>query len=321
MATYDPYPGNLKKLDYDPNAVGGGVAKYYGNVMQGMPTFEPIMRNISGVLQPDTKRQIGQAAAERGVGIGSYGGANDATAMLRALGLTSQQLTDQGIQQYNQSMAAVPALSPTSLFVTPTDRSKMKLQWATSQAEINAAIQRQRESDRAAMQRAELGQETTFGVTGANIASQQRMQSERLGQESALNQAIMEQGQKALEYEQRRALANEMGLDPYGGGNASWSPSAGAGALGGYNLPSTQGGVYGGEGISGYGGSTGAMYSGAQFSNPAEEYAALQEIGPGGSYVDPYAGFMSQDYYAPGEMAYAYEQGAPPTYEDYYYGF
>jgi hypothetical protein len=307
-----PYPGNLEAFDYDPNAVGGGVAKYYGNVMQGMPTYEPIMRNISGRLQPDTTRQIAQAAAERGVGIGSYGGANDATAMLRALGLTSQDLTNQGIQQYNQTMTAVPALSPTNLFITPTDRSKMNLQWATSQAEINAALQRQREMDKAALERARVTQETAYGTTGMNVASQQRMQSERLAQQAATDAAIMEAARKAQEWEQSRALANEMGLNAWSGGGANWS---GGGPGGGITTPSTQGGVYSGSP------STGAMYSGGQFASPEAEYAMMQEIGPGGSYYDPYAGFFSQDYYAPGELATAYDYGAPPTYEDYYYGF
>lgn len=307
-----PYPGNLEAFDYDPNAVGGGVAKYYGNVMQGMPTYDPIMRNISGRLQPDTTRQIAQAAAERGVGIGSYGGANDASAMLRALGLTSQQLTNQGIQQYGQAMATVPALRPESLFITPTDRSRMNLQWATSQAEINAAMARQRAADKAALERSKISQETAFGTTGMNVASQQRMQSERLAQEAATDAAIMEAARKAQEWEQNRALANEMGLNAWSGGGAGWTNTASAGTI---LEPSTQGGVYSGAP------STGAMYSGEKFADPAAEYAMMQEIGPGGSYYDPYAGFFSQDYYAPGEMAAAYDYGAPPTNEDYFYGF
>ena len=306
-----PYPGNPEAFSYDPTRVGGGVAQYYGTVTSALPTFEPIQRNIAGIVSPEEKRLVGQAAAERGIGIGSYGGGNDLTAYLRAMGTTSRELTNKGIEQYGRMMATVPALSPTSLFITPSQLSQMNLQWATSQADIAAGIQRQQMSDRAALERAQLQQETAYGTARIGQAGQTQRQAAQLAAEADIAAAQRAdwnayQASRA----QRSALAQNYGVggsqDPWQGGVNVPAPSAG----GGYDS------VYANYGLPGYGGNTGQFYWGDAFPSMADEYAYMQD-----QQYAPYDAYLSQDYYAPGELAYVYDTGYLPTAEDYYYGF
>lgn len=310
--TTAPYPGNPEVFSYDPEAVGGGIARYYGTVSSALPTFEPIQRNIAGTVSPEERRIVGQAAAERGIGIGSYGQGNDLTAYLRAMGTTSRELTNKGIEQYGRMMATIPALSPTSLFITPTDLSRMNLQWATSQADINAAMARQRASDQAALERARISQETAYGTARIGAASQAQRQAAQLAAEADIAAAQRADWNAYQQMRaQRAALAQNYGVggtspDPWGGGVSAPSVSAG----GGYDS------VYNSFGLPGYTGSTGQFYMGEGFASPADEYAYMQD-----QQYAPYDAYLSQDYYAPGELAYVYDTGYLPTAEDYYYGF
>lgn len=307
---------------FDPEIVGGELGQYYGTVLQNQPTFEPIMRNISGVVAPDVKRQIGQAAAERGVGIGSYGGANDASGFLRALGLTSQQLTNTGIEQYRQAFATVPQLRPESLFVSPTDRQQMNLRWAQNQAEIQAALQRQREGDRAALERAQLGQQTAFGTSriqantaAARLAAEQA-QAERNRQDTLENQARRRADAAAQAELNRQAAAAWYGgqQDPYG------APTITPGGGGSILNPSTgYDSVYGGQGLTGYGGSTGQFYSGAGFDSLQDEYNYLNDLDRSDSYFPGDFGYDVLDPVVPFEPEY----GGGDFYDDgggYYQG-
>lgn len=163
--------GTTPPYKFDPALVGSDIAEYYTTALAGQPGYTDILRNIEGVLGPDLKRQLAQTAAERGVGIGSYGGANDASALLRALGLTSLDLTNKGLEQYNKAYSAVPTLAPTSLFITPTDQANINQRWALAMAEIQAQDRRAREAAAAAERLARINQETSYGVTGANLAA------------------------------------------------------------------------------------------------------------------------------------------------------
>jgi hypothetical protein len=212
-----PYPGNPEAFAYDPEAVGGGVAQYYGLVSSALPTFEPIQRNIAGIPNPEVARRLEQAAAERGVGIGSYGGGNTTTNYLRALGLTGQELQDTGIEQYRQAMATIPALNPSDLFISPTNLSQMNLNWMTTQSELNAAMARQRAADQAALERARLSASTQIDLGRMNQATA----ASRLQAEQAAAQV---RRQDALDYNaQTRSDITDIyqtlyGDNPYYGG-------------------------------------------------------------------------------------------------------
>lgn len=109
----------------DPFGIGTGIGSYYQGALAQDPRMAAINRNISGQVAPDVRNQLAQAAAERGIGIGSYGAGNDQSAYLKALGLTSMDLTNKGIGQYGDVYDAVPQLRPGELFVNPTDEAKM----------------------------------------------------------------------------------------------------------------------------------------------------------------------------------------------------
>jgi hypothetical protein len=114
--------------EFNPLTVGGEVGDYYNAALAKDPTMAAIQRNIAGRLNPDVANQLSQAAAERGLGIGSYGGGNDMSYLLRSLGTNSMALTNLGIEQYGKAKSTVPALNPTSLFISPTDQAKMDLE-------------------------------------------------------------------------------------------------------------------------------------------------------------------------------------------------
>lgn len=131
---------------FNPQTVGGNIGQYYTAALAEQPGYPAILRNIAGMLSPEEKYAIGQGAAERGIGIGSYGAGNDATALLRALGLTSRALTEKGLQQYGAAYSAVPALSPATQFLSPSDRAQIEAQ-ARLQSErlaAEAALQKER---------------------------------------------------------------------------------------------------------------------------------------------------------------------------------
>ena len=81
------------------------------------------MSMLKGELPNDVISQIAQGAAERGIGGGNPGSPNANAAYLRALGLSSLDLTNQGSQQLTQSIADTPVpelWNPASLFVPST---------------------------------------------------------------------------------------------------------------------------------------------------------------------------------------------------------
>ena len=127
----------------DPFGIGTGIGSYYQGALAKDPRLPAINRNISGTVAPDVRNMLAQSAAERGIGIGSYGAGNDQSAFLKALGLTSMDLTNKGIGQYGEAYNQVPQLRPGDLFVNPTDEAQMKLQQQLQTENLNSAAGRQ----------------------------------------------------------------------------------------------------------------------------------------------------------------------------------
>jgi len=122
----------------DPYGIGTGIGQYYQGALAQDPRMAAINRNMSGQVAPDVRNQLAQAAAERGVGIGSYGSGNDQSAFLRSLGLTSMDLTNKGIGQYGEAYNQVPQLRPGELFVSPTDEANMATQQRLQTERLNS---------------------------------------------------------------------------------------------------------------------------------------------------------------------------------------
>lgn len=124
-------PGGVNTLD-----IGAKIGQYHTGALSDDPRMPQINRNLAGVLDPAIARNLAQASAERGVGIGSYGGGNDLTAYLRALGLTQADLQNQGVAQYGQAVTTLPQLSPATLFVSPYQSAAMNLERELSQNQL-----------------------------------------------------------------------------------------------------------------------------------------------------------------------------------------
>ena len=91
---------------------GQAIAPYLANLpnyanMVGSRT-ENITQQLKGQLPQDVINQIGQQAAERGVSSGSPGSPNANSAYLRALGLNSLQMQQQGNQNLSGAIADTP---------------------------------------------------------------------------------------------------------------------------------------------------------------------------------------------------------------------
>lgn len=81
---------------------------------------ENIGQQLKGQLPQDVINQIGQQAAERGIAGGSPGSPNANAAYLRALGLNSLQMQQQGSQNLSAAIADTPVsplFSPASMMV------------------------------------------------------------------------------------------------------------------------------------------------------------------------------------------------------------
>lgn len=95
-----------------------------------------IASQLSGELPADVVNQIAQAAAERGVGGGFSGSPNDTAAYLKALGLTSYDMTQQGQSNLSAALGRNPGAStfdPSSLIITPTQAASIANQQYANQ--------------------------------------------------------------------------------------------------------------------------------------------------------------------------------------------
>lgn len=113
---------------FNPLVQGQQVDDYMRRALANDPRMTGINQNLSGRIAPDVLRQIQQSGAERGVGTGSYGGGNDTSSMLRALGLTSMDLTNKGIGQYGDAYNSVPKVNVGDLFESESARQAREAQ-------------------------------------------------------------------------------------------------------------------------------------------------------------------------------------------------
>lgn len=111
--------GNLQNLPYVFDL--GGQANAWANeqARRALETNLPgytanlgqesanVANLLAGRVSPETMANIGIAAAERGINVGT-GSPNANAAMLRALGLTTESLQAQGAQQFAQMIAQTP---------------------------------------------------------------------------------------------------------------------------------------------------------------------------------------------------------------------
>lgn len=83
-----------------------------------------ILSLLKGQVPADVANQIAQMAAERGVSTGAIGSPNSNAALLRALGLTSLGLQQQGETELSGAVARTPTgkqFDPTTFLVSPSD--------------------------------------------------------------------------------------------------------------------------------------------------------------------------------------------------------
>lgn len=140
-------PGGPSFTTPDVSALGKDAADYMASYFENYPGMEGIQSDLAGILSPDVRRQIYQSAAERGVAIGAPGSENADAAMLRAIGLTSQQLRQQGQQNLLGAIQSAPQLDINNLFISPTEQSRQGLSWNIANLEQSGALQRLREGN------------------------------------------------------------------------------------------------------------------------------------------------------------------------------
>ncbi len=90
-----------------------------------------IQSETAGVLPDDVKRQLAQAAAERAVRTGTAGSENADAAYLRALGLTSLDLTGRGQAQLQSILPQLPGVGISenpNFYVNPAQQYERDLQ-------------------------------------------------------------------------------------------------------------------------------------------------------------------------------------------------
>ena len=121
-----------------PAATAGAISA--GNTVNTqLPGYAGALSNIggnisaetAGQLPPDVIQELQQQAAERGVATGSPGSPNSNAAYLKALGLNSLQLTQQGQQNFQSILPSLPGaqisqnpeFSPSSAAATDVNSS------------------------------------------------------------------------------------------------------------------------------------------------------------------------------------------------------
>jgi hypothetical protein len=156
-------------------AVGAGLPGYGGLLTK---SSGDISSDLSGTVSPDVWAAIQQGAAERGIATGSPGSANANTAMLRALGLTSDALKTRGQQELSAAVARTPTGPPVDasrFAVTPDQEQEAAYMQSLMRAAPNPTLKAQAEMD-ALMKQIGAGQAATgggtrpwAGYTGTNI--------------------------------------------------------------------------------------------------------------------------------------------------------
>jgi hypothetical protein len=176
MATTTPtqsYIGNQLYYTYPSSTTDTGTTSTTGRTVSSwtpsLPGYTSLadqastvaLSNLSGVLPSDVVSQEAQQAAERGVTTGSPGSEDATTSLLRALGLSSLDLTTLGEQQYNTLLSSAPRTTTQDTTGTQATSQTSDLSFDQASA-LNAILASQygTEAGTAA------GGTTTGGLTG-----------------------------------------------------------------------------------------------------------------------------------------------------------
>jgi hypothetical protein len=124
-----------------------GQSAALGARIPGGPALEAqssanIQNELGGKLPADVINQLQQQAAERGVATGSPGSPNSNAAYLKALGLTSLDLTNMGQSALTTAEGrnpAAPIFDPSSQLITPYQTATLSLQEQQMQNELALA--------------------------------------------------------------------------------------------------------------------------------------------------------------------------------------
>lgn len=141
------------------NVLESAIPGYGGLVTKATSN---IAEQLAGELPRDVTNQIIQSAAERGIITGSTGSPNANAATLRALGLSSLGMQQQGQQNLLATTQALPHATPfdvTSMFVTPEQQQ-------AAQTAANTYASAPVPSAAAAEAQKLIKQGTTAGTTG-----------------------------------------------------------------------------------------------------------------------------------------------------------
>lgn len=131
-----------------------------------------IANELAGVVPPDVINQISQAAAERGVASGSYMDPNSNAAYLKALGLTSLGLQQQGQSDLTAAVKRTPTaglFNPQTMFVSPEQEQAAQMA-ANLYAAAPDPAQAAAEAERKALEGLKAGQGAAGGG-GSTIAA------------------------------------------------------------------------------------------------------------------------------------------------------
>lgn len=134
--------GNQSNLPGAANLAAGvnqsNEAQLLGQYNMAIPNYSALTATASGVtgqelagqLPQDVINQLTQQAAERGIATGGAGSANNNSAYLAALGLTSLGEEQQGfanLGQLVQQAPKAPFFDPSSMFVTPEQQQEAQM--------------------------------------------------------------------------------------------------------------------------------------------------------------------------------------------------
>lgn len=165
--------------------IGQQQVDYYKTVLPSYAGSDIVAQELKGQLPDDVITQIQQVAGERGVATGMPGSPASNASMLRALGLTSYQMQQQGLKNLNAAYGVFPQVSPTA-----TMQANLEA-WKTTtgqnlQRELNA------QDNNLKLQLAEIAANTSLTNQQREIAAAQVRQNAQLQQERVLMQAKLD---------------------------------------------------------------------------------------------------------------------------------
>lgn len=100
---------------YDPFLLGLNQGQYHQALLQNAPGGPAIQQQLTGFLPADVLANIYQQGAERGVSTGMPGSPNANAATMRALGLTSLDVQQKGLENALALYGASPRLPGTPI--------------------------------------------------------------------------------------------------------------------------------------------------------------------------------------------------------------